>query len=255
MWRSVLSLAVVAGGLLGWLTTPARADRVLLSSTKDTTIFGPFGDRISNGSGPYLFSGQTYRFGSRRALLRFDISEGVPALSRIDAVQLRLHNRTSAGTFAHELHRLRRDWGEAGSVTSSGGGAIAQPGDATWTHAVLEAVPWASPGGDFEPTASAQALVGQLGDYFWGSTAALVADVQSWLDAPATNGGWILIGDESSGGSLKRFDSRESADTDLRPMLIVDFTRQTAVESKSWGTIKSLYGSRAMPASSPEVGR
>ena len=39
----------------------------------------------------------------------------------------------------------------------------------------------------------------------------MVADVQSWLDNPATNFGWLVLGDESMMMmTAKRFDTRES---------------------------------------------
>ena len=37
------------------------------------------------------------------------------------------------------------------------------------------------------------------------------ADVQSWLDDPASNFGWLVLGDESEIATAKRFDTRESA--------------------------------------------
>jgi hypothetical protein len=39
----------------------------------------------------------------------------------------------------------------------------------------------------------------------------MVADVQSWLNSPGSNFGWLVLGDESVAGSAKRFDTRESA--------------------------------------------
>ena len=39
----------------------------------------------------------------------------------------------------------------------------------------------------------------------------MVADVQSWLDNPASNFGWLVLGDETAIATAKRFDTRESA--------------------------------------------
>ena len=36
----------------------------------------------------------------------------------------------------------------------------------------------------------------------------MVADVQSWLDNPATNFGWLVLGDESDILTAKRFDTQ-----------------------------------------------
>ena len=45
----------------------------------------------------------------------------------------------------------------------------------------------------------------------WNSTAAMVSDVQGWLDDPGTNFGYILIGDEANPTTTRRFDSSEGA--------------------------------------------
>jgi hypothetical protein len=53
----------------------------------------------------------------------------------------------------------------------------------------------------------------------------MVADVQSWLEDPAGNHGWILIGDESAATTVKRFDSREHPDPGVQPLLTIEFGR------------------------------
>ena len=55
----------------------------------------------------------------------------------------------------------------------------------------------------------------------------MVADVQDWLDNPANNFGWIVIGDESSSRTAKRFDSRENPTEGNRPQLTVNYTEAT----------------------------
>jgi hypothetical protein len=49
-------------------------------------------------------------------------------------------------------------------------------------------------------------------------------DVQSWLDAPAFNYGWMLVGDESEGQTAKRFDSRQRVVASARPRLTIHYT-------------------------------
>jgi hypothetical protein len=51
----------------------------------------------------------------------------------------------------------------------------------------------------------------------------MVANVQQWLDQPASNFGWIIIGNESQSATSKRFDSREIQDGNA-PGLEVLFT-------------------------------
>ena len=48
----------------------------------------------------------------------------------------------------------------------------------------------------------------------------MVADVQAWLDNPASNFGWLVLGDETAIATAKRFDTRESASP---PMLTIEF--------------------------------
>ncbi|HEU4402057.1 MAG TPA: hypothetical protein VFT43_08120, partial [Candidatus Polarisedimenticolia bacterium] len=96
-------------------------------------------------------------------------------------------------------------------------------GDSTWIHRFYDDVFWAQPGGDFDPSPRSDALVDQPGPYTWESTSGMVADVQSWLDHPEIDSGWILLGDETRPQTVKRFDSRESPEEGSRPLLEVDY--------------------------------
>ncbi|MHC5003383.1 MAG: multicopper oxidase domain-containing protein, partial [Planctomycetota bacterium] len=71
--------------------------------------------------------------------------------------------------------------------------------------------------------ASASAVVSGSGSYNWSSTPQLVADVQGWVDDPATNFGWIVIGEESVLQTARKFASREGS-ASQRPRLAVTFT-------------------------------
>jgi hypothetical protein len=48
-----------------------------------------------------------------------------------------------------------------------------------------------------------------------------MADVQGWLAQPASNHGWMLIGDDTGLQNAKRFISRSSTGTQGLPTLIV----------------------------------
>jgi hypothetical protein len=61
----------------------------------------------------------------------------------------------------------------------------------------------------------------------------MVGDVQSWLDNPITNFGWILIGEEETSRTAKRFDSKDNPTTNNRPVLRVTYTEPTAIEDLS----------------------
>ena len=50
-----------------------------------------------------------------------------------------------------------------------------------------------------------------------------MADVQSWLDSPAANFGWLLLGNESISQTTKRFDSKDNEEEANRPVLAVEY--------------------------------
>jgi hypothetical protein len=111
-----------------------------------------------------------------------------------------------------ELHKVLADWGEGTSVApgEEGDGAPATTNDATWRHRFFDTIFWTTEGGDFSGTVSASQSVGAVGVYTWSSSQ-MRADVQSWLDDPASNFGWLVLSDESEILTAKRFDTRESA--------------------------------------------
>lgn len=230
--------------LCGFVPAPAGAIRVVIACGRDATLFESCGCYAS-GAGQGLYAGETQYFGARRALLWFAVGDSIPVRSHVDSVRLELHSdRTTAGPRVHSLHRVTADWGEGASVSLGGGGAPAAAGDATWTHRFYETLQWTTPGGDFESTPSASASVDGVGTVRWGSTLEMVADVQSWIEDPTTNNGWIMIGEEAAEASAKRFASREFGTVADRPILIVDYTPASAIESRTWTSIKGFYAPR-----------
>jgi len=207
----------------------ALAEVVTLPPMQDTTLYQENPESRSNGAGVYTFSGRTLNGDLRRALVAFDVAAAIPAGAVINSASLTLHlSRTSrAGPESVALHRLLRAWGEGASdaTAQEGTGAPATPQDATWAFSLVATqTRWTTPGGDYAATASAAVTVGVIGTYTWPSTPELVADVQSWVDEPAGNFGWIVLSDESGGPSAKRFDSRENTSAAFRPALTLDYT-------------------------------
>lgn len=49
----------------------------------------------------------------------------------------------------------------------------------------------------------------------------MLSDIQLWVENPELNFGWIIIGDETRGQSVKRFNSGESA---FAPILTIEYT-------------------------------
>lgn len=223
---------------------PAQADVVNIPSSKDNTLYevAPSllgqGGPPSNGAGVSFFAGRNNNPkgpGIRRGVIAFDVAAAIPEGSTINSVELVLNmTQTIAGPETVALHALTQDWGEGTSNATSGGGgggAPATAGDATWLHTFFPGSFWTTPGGDFSATVSGSQTVDDVGLYTWGSTAEMVTDVQGWLDTPAGNFGWILIGNEAVVATSKRFDTKESGVVvggggggATPPVLIVDFT-------------------------------
>lgn len=204
---------------------PLFADTLTLQAAKDNTMYSS-NNNSSNGAGDYIFSGNNQGGSRRRALIAFDIDGSIPQGSVINNVTLTLvMNQTQAGSQLTSLHRVLADWGEAGSHApgEEGGGGAAATGDATWLYRFFATTTWATLGGDFDPSSSAAVAVADVGPYSW-SSAGMVSDVQDWLDNPATDFGWIIIGNELVSPSAKRFISRQNGSVILRPALEVNFT-------------------------------
>jgi hypothetical protein len=194
---------------------------------KDNTLYEDLNGGFSNGAGDSLFAGNTVGNLTRRAVLAFDVASQIPPGSIVNSASLVLTVTRSvvAPATAVTVHPLLADWGEGASnaVANEGAGIAPEAGDATWIHTFFPDQFWAAEGGDFDPLPSATAAVGGLGAVTWTSPE-LAADVQAWLEAPGSNFGWVLLGDEANVGTAKRFASRENPDPGLRPVLAVDYT-------------------------------
>jgi hypothetical protein len=220
-------LALLVAGALGCIASGLVSAAIInIMPNKDNTLyeFDPAEGDHSNGAGFHFFAGENAMGEIRRGVLAFDVAGRIPAGSTITAVSLSMNmSMTPTGARTVELHKLLADWGEGTSHAPSGegDGAPATPNDATWRHRFFDTIFWATQGGDFSATVSASQSVGSVGQYTW-SSAQMVADVQSWVDNPASNFGWLVLGDESAAATAKRFDTRESASP---PVLTIEFIR------------------------------
>jgi hypothetical protein len=216
---------------LASVSLAAHAATVTISPSKDNTLYEATIDPTSNGAGVYLFVGNTIRgAGERRALLAFDIAAAIPAGSTIQSASLRLTlSRNNGDTSIGTLSRALANWGEAASDAGDPGGqgTTPLPGDATWLHRFFPTTLWSTPGGDFAPSPSGTTTLPSaptLGQVTWPSSSGLVADVQHWLDAPASNFGWIVAAASTSDIGARRFFSRNTTTPSLRPTLTIEFT-------------------------------
>jgi hypothetical protein len=215
---------------------------VELNPAKDNTLIQRIDPaaQSSNGQGD-IFVGRTNQDGQgtpansiRRGLVYFDVASSVPTGSLITGVSLTVRDVMGLnGDPTVTLHRLLQDWGEGSSFQNGGMGAAATNGDTTWLYTSFVASDpsssphWTTPGGSFSSTFSGSSVIsddlgsGQLFSWSSANDPQLLSDVQLWLDSPDLNFGWILIGDETRGQSVKRLNSSESANP---PILRIEYT-------------------------------
>lgn len=240
LWKLICLAAVLALG------GSARADTITIVASRDTSIYEDFPGN-SDGGGPTLFTGMTRGLigepSIRRALLFFDVAALVPAGSTINSVQVMLTQDRPAmldmSSRNFTLNRSLAAWGEgtAGAGMPIAGMGSPTPPDgtsATWSHRFFNTLPWTTPGGDFAATFSGLTVapvppgfdLPVLFDSTAPMSAGLALDVQNWLDNPASNLGWFLLGNEGAGtvSSARRLYSREADNPNFRPQLVIDFT-------------------------------
>jgi hypothetical protein len=204
----------------------------------DTMIMAIAPTNNAGGLAWFTCGGNHYGMPSR-GLLRFDIAGAIPPGSRITGASLSLYVVATPGDGYEvgyfDLHRLLRAWGEGTNKPPSapGQGSPATLNEATWySPLALTTNFWSAPGAaatnDYDPRVTASQIVYdtfQSPYQFPGPSddpAPMLADVQRWLDAPASNYGWIFICEsETSANTTRRFGSRE--DPNHAPDLGISF--------------------------------
>ena len=219
--------------------TLLAAFTVQLSAARDNTIYSvPAGDQ-SNGSGQYIVAGgASETAAAHRGLVLFGVDgAGIPDGSTILDAVLRMNLSQSVGGAASvSVHRLLKSWGESGSDASGNEfeGAAALAFDATWLYSMFDGTVWSNPGGDFAGASASESL-NALGTYEW-TGGGLVGDVQLWLDNPGTDFGWLVKGAETP-GNIKAFDSRDSGNSALSPVLEITYEEpvlNAVFEGRKW---------------------
>lgn len=207
------------GGPLTTVTNRPVADTTLFQYTPDGNL----------GAANTLVVGTTANGATGRALLRFSVTN-IPAGAVIQSVELRFdvvkapQMRTPEPSF-FETRRMLVSWREGQGKDSLGAPAAA--GEATWSSREHGSTRWAAPGGKLAVEVAAAVsgtseLVLRTGSYSVGSTPALVADVQGWLDSPEGNHGWMLQSQsEHVPATARRLGSRE--EPFAAPRLVVSF--------------------------------
>jgi len=212
--------------ILSCCTFYAQGLTIELSPEKDNTLYETNTIALSNGAGDYFFVGRTNQVTNdlRRGLLSFDVSS-IPPGSTINQVSLEITaSKTIAGEQNISIHQALTAWGESTTHANGeeGTGSPAEAGDATWTNAFHQGAAWVQAGGDFNPIPLATQSINGLTTISFNAVS-LTENVQSWVDTPEINFGWILLGDESTFPTVYRFNSKENSNTTTRPKLIIDY--------------------------------
>ncbi len=189
----------------------------------DNTLYDSATGALSNGAGIGMFVGLTGTGGIRRAVVRFNVAATVPANAKVlsATISLNVAQSTVALPMTITGHRLLTAWGEGTSVAPGNGGGASTANDATWIHGFWPALNWTTPGGDFNSTPSMLLSMPPFGPFSSLPSADATADVQNWLNNPATNFGWLLKSDELLASTAHRLDTKES--TGLKPTLVVTY--------------------------------
>lgn len=228
-----ITYAMMATALFAFTNTELRADVAELPAILDTTLFEDENGRLGNGAGQYLFVGRTWDENGidkllRRALVKFDLGV-IPSGSTINSASFGItidQVPPAASSATISLHTVTGSWGEGASNAPGpeGRGTTAQVDDATWLHRFYDTETWNTPGGDFAPEAVANEPISSAPQSVtFASSPQLVAAVQAWVDDPASNHGWVLLGDEVVTQNARRILSRENAGPG-NPLLSIEFT-------------------------------
>jgi hypothetical protein len=231
-------VSIVASAGLLIAAVPAGASdgifNVELAPEQDTSIslplFPPM-DR-NQGAAPLLYVGNLVELCESRGLVRFDTSV-IPLGSEVLGVDLEVVvEEKEFPEIDLTLNRVTAAWGEGAAMAADPCGGSPTAAGATWTHTFYDTAFWSQAGGDFAEPASAVATVphGPFPEPMsFGATPAMVADVQSWVDQPATNHGWILRNVTQVSPSYVHLGSREAA-AGRQPRLFVEFISSVIFE-------------------------
>jgi autotransporter-associated beta strand protein len=242
------AFGLVEIGALSRGVSCVRGSQVEICAEQDATLLGGTDAPTNNSlADPGIYAGTDGDDNPKRGLIEFDVAEAVPAGATITGVQLQLTVGQVAGSGGGgpggtngpetiSLYDETQAWGQPtnfpgqSSFDGTGHGAAPDPGDATWNYSFYGTTPWTVAGGDWTsslPDLADASVTGTLTSFTW-SSAAMVTDVQNWLDNPTTNFGWIIkSADETDPRTFRAFWSAQGAAADddpaLAPELLVSY--------------------------------
>jgi len=182
------------------------------SSTTQLTVYPVADSSLYQGSPNSNVGGSTilevypWNIGyNKRAVIKFDLSS-IPANVNISSAKLFLREYTTyGGTRTLNLHKVIKNWTEAGVTWNKYNGTNN----------------WTNDGGDFNFSASASATVGWTGVLKWDNWD-VTQDVKNFYSGPESNLGWILKdSNEDTSQAYWFFYSREG---EYQPYLLIDYS-------------------------------
>lgn len=227
MNSTLANLSLVATAIVTSVPFVTAQSTATIVSNKDTTLYEDAAGALANGGGSGMFCGRVGGgggFGIRRTMIQWDVAGSIPAGSKILTASLDMWVEQSSAflPITTEVHRITTDWSEGNVVAPSGqgSGGAASAGESTWLHSNFPSQLWSTPGGDFGPTSFTFDLPGIAG-FVTESNASIVADVQSMLDNPAANYGWLLKTAEVLTSNARKMNTREAAA--FQPKLVITY--------------------------------
>lgn len=176
------------------------------SGTRDTRLSDK--DRtVSRGTDGFIEVESSTEPGGKPTLIRWDLRE-IPAGSRVLSASITLHIASLSRDEVYAVHALRRPWVED---------------EATWME-YAAGKSWAVPGGKGSEDYDAAVLARfrpTKGSFTFELGNEGVARLQSWIDSPGSNQGFILVCTASQGEFYAH--SREADAAATRPALSITF--------------------------------
>ena len=219
-----------------WYSATANTNTVNIFPSKDNTIYQGASNN-SNGLGTRLVTGLSSIWPGMktRALLRFDVNGNVPFGSHITNANLSMNCASVTGTqsaITLSLYRMLDDWGEGTSAATliPSLGVAATTNDATWINNLYPSSNWSTTGGAYFPLSSASTIVAGPALYAWSNTR-MINDLQTWLNDPSTNKGWVLRTNETGANQEKLFNSKD--DVSNKPTLAITYTNNIVATTMS----------------------
>lgn len=220
------------------------AQTVTLNPVQSAVIYEPKPDH-TKGDPTFFPIGKSNMGTVKRALMKFDIAGNVPAGATIDSVKLSFTYKKGSLPNVDPTINLHPMLSNFNWIAGLGGapqvGIAANPGEVTWNSAAHGNIAWSSPGGgagvDFTTFPTASTVISGYGNYAWTG---MKTEVQTWLDNPTMNGGWMIKSDEITSGTAFRLDNVDTDSTSV-PKLLIYYKLSTSMDENSIETNVEVY--------------